>query len=152
MHAACRPADKAAIVKAADAQDTLMIGDGINDALAFDAAFCAGTPAVDRPTLPARADFYLMTSGIGPIAEALELSQRLRRTIALNLGFATAYNLGGVTLAMAGLLSPLVCAVAMPLSSLTVLALTLFALRERRPSTLDAAAAQSLVAPTEVAG
>ncbi|PKN57018.1 MAG: ATPase P [Deltaproteobacteria bacterium HGW-Deltaproteobacteria-14] len=142
--AACRPADKAAVIRAADRHDSLMIGDGINDAPAFEAALCAGTPAVDRPTLPARADFYLMASGIGPISEAIALGGRLRRTVVRNLAFAAAYNLAGVALALAGLLSPLVCAVAMPLSSLSVLALTLFSLREHAPARVATAHAVAL--------
>ena len=142
--AACRPDDKAAVIRAAGSHDSLMIGDGINDAPAFEAALCAGTPAVDRPTLPARADFYLMASGIGPISEAIALGGRLRRTVVRNLAFAAAYNLGGVALALAGLLSPLVCAVAMPLSSLSVLALTLFSLRERAPTGVATAHAGAL--------
>jgi len=152
VRAACRPADKAAVVRAADHDDTLMISDGINDAPAFDAAFCAGTPAVDRPTLPARADFYLMASGIGPIAETISLSGRLRRTVIRNLVFATGYNLAGIGLALAGVLSPLVCAVAMPLSSLTVLALTLFSLREQGPTRASRRHAAAVSHTSEVAG
>jgi Cu2+-exporting ATPase len=48
------PADKAAFVRAVDQMDTLMVGDGVNDALAMTAAYCAGTPATDRccPSAP----------------------------------------------------------------------------------------------------
>ncbi len=131
------PAAKAALVAEHDAHDTLMVGDGINDALAFDAAHCAGTPAVDRPTLPARADFYLLTRGIGPVADAIALASHLRRTVVHNLSFAVLYNVGGIALALAGLVSPLVCAIAMPLSSLTVIALTMFSLAPGRSRAAD---------------
>lgn len=129
------PADKAALITAEDqGGDTLMIGDGLNDAPAFAAAACAGTPAIDRPTLPERADFFLMTSGVGPVSEALALSKRLRTTIVRNLGVAVVYNTLGVSLALAGLLSPVACAVLMPLSSLFTIALTLLQLGRRAPA------------------
>ena len=58
--------------------DLTAVGDGLNDAPAFEAAFCAGTPALDRPVMPERADFFytgdpddtggLMLSGLSPDA------------------------------------------------------------------------------------
>jgi len=123
------PEDKAALIRAIDEHDTLMVGDGINDAPAFRAAWCAGTPAIDRPALPARADFYLVGSGLGPVSEALAMTAHVRRTVVRNLWFAVVYNVAGIGLALAGALSPLVCAVAMPASSVTVIGLTAWSFR-----------------------
>ena len=47
-----------------DRQDTLYLGDGANDSLAFDAAFVTGTPVVDRSLLESKADFYTLGSGL----------------------------------------------------------------------------------------
>ncbi len=126
------PEQKAALVQQIDGErrDTLMIGDGINDALAFSAAACAGTPAIDRPTLPARADFYFSGVGIGPVSEALRAAKRLRRIILRNLGLASIYNLVVLSLSFAGLMTPLRCAVAMPISSLLIIFATVRSLRE----------------------
>ncbi|MGM0576076.1 MAG: heavy metal translocating P-type ATPase [Myxococcota bacterium] len=131
VHGGLEPDHKARIVRDLDDEDTLVVGDGINDGPALDAAWCAGTPAVDRPTLPSRADFYLMTSGLGPISEALDTAATVRRVIRRNLTFAVVWNVTGVSLALAGLLSPLICAVAMPFSSLTLVTATAAALRPR---------------------
>lgn len=130
------PEDKRALVEQLDGgrSDTLMVGDGINDALAFDAAACSGTPAIDRPTLPARADFYFSGVGIGPVSEALATAKTLRRIILRNLGLASVYNLIVLALSFAGLMTPLRCALAMPISSLLVIFATVRSLREETPA------------------
>lgn len=118
------PEDKAAWLRAHDHGDTLMIGDGINDSLAVAEAHCSGTPAVDRPFLAARSDFYLVTPGLGPVRAALAESRRLAHVVRRVLHGALAYNAVAVALAYAGLMSPLLCAVFMPLSSLTIILAT----------------------------
>src|SRR6185369_12561067 len=105
---------------------TLFIGDGINDSLVAEEAYCAGTPAIDRPFMAARSDFYFVSPGLRPIRAALDMARRLRRVVHTNLAIAILYNVLTVSLAVAGLMTPLWCAVLMPLSSLsTVLATTL---------------------------
>lgn len=126
------PTDKAAAVHSLGAADALMIGDGINDALAFDAALCAGTPATERPALPARADFYFLGRGLGPIVEALDTARFLRRVVIRNLVLSATYNLVVVGLALAGQMTPLRCAVLMPVSSLMVVLATLRSFRAGR--------------------
>jgi Cu2+-exporting ATPase len=123
------PSDKAAFVDAHP--HSMMIGDGINDALAVESAFCSGTPAIDRPFLPARADFYFTTAGLGPVTLALRAAKALSRVTKRNLRIAVAYNAVSVGLAWAGLLSPLACAVIMPISSLTIVSLTMASLSQR---------------------
>ena len=119
------PEAKAARVRDLDRHDTLMVGDGINDAPAFAAAFCTATPAVDRPHLPARADLYYLGDGIAAVARALAAAARLRRVVWANLAFALAYNAAALALALAGLVTPLLAAVLMPASSLTVVGHTI---------------------------
>ena len=119
--AECSPEQKAAWIRRHDEQDTLMMGDGLNDGLAVTDAHCSGTPAIDRPFIAARSDFYLVTSGLAPVRQALEASRLLRRVVQRNLAVALAYNTVAVALAIAGLMSPLVCAILMPLSSLSVI-------------------------------
>ncbi|MGZ3449382.1 MAG: heavy metal translocating P-type ATPase [Polyangiales bacterium] len=117
------PHGKADWLRTADHGDTLFVGDGINDGPAFDLATASGTPAIDRPFLASRADFYLVTAGLRPIREALLAARRLRAVLHVTLGVALAYNVVTVALAYAGFMTPLLCAVLMPLSSLsTVLA------------------------------
>ncbi|MBX3232468.1 MAG: HAD-IC family P-type ATPase [Labilithrix sp.] len=113
------------LARAGDAP-TLFVGDGINDSLVAEAAECAGTPAIDRPFMAARSDFYFVAPGLRPIRAALLTARRLASVVRLNLGVALAYNAITVSLAVMGLMTPLLCAVLMPVSSLsTVLVTTL---------------------------
>ncbi len=114
-----------------DRQDTLMVGDGINDLEAVAAAFCSGTPAVDRPFVASRADFYFVSAGLAPIRAALDASITLSRVVKRNFVLATAYNVVAVTLVFAGLMSPLLAAILMPVSSLSTILATTFSLSER---------------------
>lgn len=118
------PEDKRALIERLDRGDTLMIGDGVNDGPALSRALCAGTPAVDRPFVPARTDFYFLTPGLQPIRAALHMGKRVRRVVRRALGFATAYNVAAVALCYAGLMRPWLAAVLMPASSILVLTYT----------------------------
>lgn len=126
------PEAKAQRVRAITDDDTLMVGDGINDAMSFNEATCTATPAVDRPALPARADFYFLGEGIGAVRRALEASRRLRAVVRDNILFALAYNAIALALCLAGLISPLLAAILMPASSLTVVGHTTWRLTGRR--------------------
>lgn len=126
------PEAKAAVVRSLDRQDTLMVGDGLNDGPAFAAAFCAATPAVDRPVLPGRADFYFLGDGIAALRRALTVARRLRRVVRDNLVLAVLYNVIAVSLSLAGLVTPVVAAVLMPASSLAIVGLTLVRLSPGR--------------------
>jgi Cu2+-exporting ATPase len=128
---ALSPDDKAELVAAIDREDTLYLGDGVNDSLAFSRALCAGTPAIDRPVLPGKSDFFLTGDGIGALGEALRVARRLRATVRRNLSLSLAYNAVAVAACFAGAMTPLRAAVAMPLSSLSILALTVASLSER---------------------
>lgn len=127
------PREKAAWLAAHDGEHALFVGDGINDSLAADAALVAGTPAVDRPFLASKSDFYFVAPGLAPIRRALEAAHRLRAVVRADLAFAVAYNAGAVALAYAGLVQPWVAAVLMPASSLATLAFTAFSLGRRAP-------------------
>ncbi|HEX8794380.1 MAG TPA: hypothetical protein VF765_25725, partial [Polyangiaceae bacterium] len=109
-------------------------GDGVNDALAIDRAYTSGTPAVDRPYVPARADFFFVTPGLAPVRSALRSARALAQVVRADLAIALVYNAITVGLALAGRMSPLLCAVLMPASSLTTIAFTVAALSPRRAS------------------
>ncbi len=126
------PEAKAEWVRAHDRRDLLMVGDGINDSLVVSEAYCSGTPAVDRPFMAARSDFYFVSPGLHPVRVALRASRALSRIRRANLVVAVAYNILAVGLAYAGLMSPLVCAVIMPMSSVSTIAITAFRLSPRR--------------------
>ena len=116
-HGGMSPADKAAAIVALDRRDTMMVGDGLNDAPAFAAAWCAGTPAMDRPVLPARADFCFRGAQAGAVA-ALFAAADLHAAVARgNLAMALLYNATTLVLCFAAAMTPVLCAVLMPISS-----------------------------------
>jgi len=126
------PEAKAARVTALDRHDTLMVGDGLNDSPAFAAAWCTATPAVDRPVLPGKADFYFLGDGVAALRRSLGAARRLRVVTRDNLLFSALYNLAAVALCFAGVVTPLAAAVLMPLSSVTVVGVTTWRLSGRR--------------------
>ncbi len=119
-HGEMSPEDKAAAVRALDRGDVLMVGDGLNDAPAFAAAFCAGTPAMDRPVLPARADFCFRGAQAGAVQSLFRVADLHARVVRTNLSMALVYN--GTTLVVCALaaMTPVLCAVLMPISSLAL--------------------------------
>jgi Cu2+-exporting ATPase len=125
------PQSKADFLDRHDAAHTLFVGDGVNDVMALDHALVSGTPAIDRPFVPARADFFFVTPGLAPIRLALRSARALAQVVRANLAIAFAYNAITVGLALAGRMSPLACAVLMPASSLTTIAVTIAALSPR---------------------
>jgi len=126
------PHEKADKVRSLDNKNTLMVGDGLNDSPSFEVALCAATPAVDRPVLPGKADFYFMGDGIAAIRKSLLAAHHLRKVVRDNLVIAIAYNGLAVTMCLAGLVTPVVAAILMPLSSVSVVSLTALRLRIRR--------------------
>ncbi len=123
------PREKADWLAARGGGAALMLGDGANDSLAFDAALCRGTPAVHRGVLAGKADFYYLGRGIAGVRALLEANDARRSTQAALLIFMVAYNLTAVGLAASGHMNPLFAAVLMPLSSLATLAIVWMGLR-----------------------
>jgi Cu+-exporting ATPase len=98
----------------------LMIGDGINDAAALTAADLSMAMGTGTDTAINSADITLMNSGLGSVISALKLSKKTLKIIRLNMGWALIYNVIGLPIAAAGLLSPLYAAAAMAASSVLV--------------------------------
>jgi len=112
------PQDKARRVRALDRSDTLMIGDGANDSLAFNESWCRGTPAIDRGLLEQKSDFYFLGRGIKGVRELLEAGKHLRKITRRVIAFSLAYNACAIVLSLAGRMNPLLAAILMPASSL----------------------------------
>ncbi len=131
-HGELSPDEKAQRVRELDARDTLYLGDGANDSLAFDAAWTSGTPAIDRGLLEQKAGFYFLGRGLNGVRALLTTAAQRRRTARAVVAFAIAYNSVAVALCLAGKMSPLLAAILMPASSLVSLAIVFLGFSKHR--------------------
>lgn len=136
------PEAKAQAVARLDRGDTLYLGDGVNDSLAFERAYIAGTPAIDRPVMPSRSDFFLVGEGLSPLKTALTGAAELRRIVRHVLTISLSYNVFAVGLALMGKMSPLLAAITMPASTLSLIAFTVISLTRRESTSLIAQRAE----------
>ncbi|MFY2823209.1 heavy metal translocating P-type ATPase [Ruegeria sp. MALMAid1280] len=116
------PQDKAARVQGLSDQGrhVLMVGDGLNDTAALAAAHVSISPASALDAARVASDIVLLGNDLSPIADACDTAVKATKRIRENFRIATVYNIIAVPMAVVGLATPLIAALAMSTSSITV--------------------------------
>ena len=126
----CLPENKMQVVAAlSQKHKVLMVGDGVNDALALQNAAVAVSLKQGADLAAQNSDIILLKNDLRALEQAIRLSKKTFIIIKQNLAFSLCYNALTIPLAFVGLINPLVAAASMSLSSVVVI---LNALRIRR--------------------
>lgn len=123
-----RPDAKVARLEAlrAEGRHVLMIGDGLNDAAALAAAHASAAPGAAVEIAQSAADVVFTGVTLAPLVDIIDTARSAQARVYENFSFSALYNILAIPVAVAGLVTPLIAALAMAGSSLAV---TLNALR-----------------------
>ena len=116
VRAGLLPEEKLAIIRQA-ADSSMMVGDGINDGPALAAAGIGVAMAHGTDVARSASEITLIDDDLRALPWLFQLSAATQKKLKQNLAWSAAYNIIGIGLAMAGLLQPVLAALAMVLSS-----------------------------------
>ncbi|MCC5939386.1 MAG: heavy metal translocating P-type ATPase metal-binding domain-containing protein [Lunatimonas sp.] len=123
------PAQKLAYIRSLSVKGrkTLMVGDGLNDAGALKEAHVGVALTAKATGFTPASDGIMDADTITRLPDYLGFAGVSRRIVKASFGLSFAYNVVGVSFAVQGLVSPVFCAVLMPLSSISVVVFTTLA-------------------------
>ncbi|MBL7942774.1 MAG: heavy metal translocating P-type ATPase metal-binding domain-containing protein [Flavobacteriales bacterium] len=125
-HFRCTPADKASIIRESQEknQPVAMIGDGLNDIVAFGQSDVAIAVTDDANNFSPACDVILSGQSFRRIPELFKLAASARKIVIATFILSLLYNVVGLQFAVRGELSPLIAAILMPISSISIILVT----------------------------
>lgn len=101
-------------------QKVLMAGDGLNDTAALKSAWFGLAVSENTQSFGPSSDGIIESQNLHKLPDVLTYAQKLQRVTKESLRLSLIYNVLGLSFALAGVLTPIYCAILMPLSSVTV--------------------------------
>jgi Cu+-exporting ATPase len=122
MHFNQSPLDKLGFIRGLQesGRRVMMVGDGLNDAGALKQSD-VGVAVIEKAGAFSPASDVILEAGRVPrLPAVLALARKATQIVRLSFGISAVYNLAGISIAAAGILSPVICAILMPVSSISV--------------------------------
>ena len=116
--------------KSVHVSNAIMVGDGLNDALALSNAKVSIAVQGGMDAAIQSSQAYSLKPGISGILPFLKVAHTVRSTLKINFMLSTSYNFIGAVLSITGFMNPLLAAILMPLSALSVFSFSLWRFRK----------------------
>lgn len=119
------PEDKLKAIRSLETNEkTMMIGDGLNDAGALKNSYIGVSVAEHKSSFTPASDIIILGDRLTMLPKFLQLVNKSRSIIITGFTVSFLYNVIGLSLAVAGYITPVIAAILMPLSSISVVALS----------------------------
>lgn len=124
IYAEKTPPEKYEVLEGLKSQNhkVLMVGDGLNDAPTLAGADVSMAPGTAIDMAQNAADIIFMGDKFSPVLTAYKIAVKTQTLVKQNFGLAVIYNIIAVPLAVSGMVTPMIAAIAMSGSSLIVIA------------------------------